>query len=141
MMGRKESRPLTSVQGSTTLIAPDAVVTGDITFSGNLDVEGRVVGSISSAEGKESMLRVMEGGCVEGSINVPSAMVNGAVKSDIHSAECLELSSKAEVDGDVYYNLIEMAVGCKVNGGLRHVSAQVQDFAVEREKRLADEQQ
>ena len=55
MMGRKESRPLTSVQGSTTLIASDAVVTGDISFSGNLDVEGRVVGSITSAEGKESM--------------------------------------------------------------------------------------
>ena len=98
MMGRKESRPLTSVQGSTTLVASDAVVTGDISFSGNLDVEGRVVGSITSAEGKESMLRVMEGGHVEGSIHVPSAMVNGAVKGDIHSAERLELSAKAEVD-------------------------------------------
>ena len=87
MMGRKESRPLTSVQGSTTLIASDAVVTGDISFSGNLDVEGRVVGSITSAEGKESMLRVMEGGHVEGSIPVRPAMVNGAVKGDIQSAE------------------------------------------------------
>lgn len=141
MMGRKESRPLTSVQGSTTLIAPDAVVTGDISFAGNLDIEGRVAGSITSADGKESMLRVMEGGHVEGSINVPSAMVNGSVKGDIHSAERLELASNAEVDGDVYYNLIEMAVGCKVNGGLRHVSAQVEDLATQREKRLAEESQ
>jgi len=139
MMGRKESRPLTSVQGSTTLIAPDAVITGDITFSGNLDVEGRVIGSITSAEGKESMLRVMEGGTVEGSIHVPTAMINGGVKGDIHSADRLELADKAEVDGDVYYNLIEMAVGCKVNGGLRHAGSKVDDLATQREKRLAEE--
>ena len=139
MMGRKETRPLTSVQGSTTLIAPDAVITGDISFSGNLDVEGRVVGSITSAEGKESMLRVMEGGTVEGSIHVPTAMVNGAVRGDIHCADRLELAEKAEVDGDVYYNLIEMAVGCKVNGGLRHASARVDDLATQREKRLAED--
>ncbi|MDA7840472.1 polymer-forming cytoskeletal protein, partial [Luminiphilus sp.] len=63
------------------------------------------------------------------------------VKGDIHSAERLELSDKAEVDGDVYYNLIEMAVGCKVNGGLRHVSARVEDLAVQREKRAAEEGQ
>lgn len=139
MMGRKETRPLTSVQGSTTLIARDAVITGDISFSGNLDVEGRVVGSITSAEGKESMLRVMEGGTVEGSIHVPTAMVNGAVRGDIHCADRLELAEKAEVDGDVYYNLIEMAVGCKVNGGLRHASARVDDLATQREKRLAED--
>ncbi len=116
-------------------------MTGDISFSGNLDVEGRVVGSITATEGKESMLRVMEGGHVEGSINVPSAMVNGSVTGDIHSAERLELAEKAEVDGDVYYNLIEMAVGCKLNGGLRHVSARVEDLATQREKRLAEEGQ
>lgn len=139
MMGRKETRPLTSVQGSTTLVARDAVITGDISFSGNLDVEGRVVGSITSAEGKESMLRVMEGGTVEGSIHVPSAMVNGAVRGDIHCADRLELAEKAEVDGDVYYNLIEMTVGCKVNGGLRHASARVDDLATQREKRLAED--
>ena len=139
MMGRKETRPLTSVQGSTTLIAPDAVITGDISFSGNLDVEGRVVGSITSAEGKESMLRVMEGGTVEGSIHVPSAMVNGAVRGDNHCANRLELAENAEEDGDGYYNLIEMAVGYKVNGGLRHASARVDDLATQREKRLAED--
>jgi cytoskeletal protein CcmA (bactofilin family) len=85
------------------------------------------------------MLRVMEGGTVEGSIHVPSAMVNGAVRGDIHCADRLELAEQAEVDGDVYYNLIEMTVGCKVNGGLRHASARVDDLATQREKRLAED--
>ena len=138
MMGRKD-KPLTTVQGSTTLIARDAVVTGDIQFSGNLDVEGKVNGSIVAQEGKEAMLRIMEGGDVSGEIRVPSAVINGAVKGDIHSSERLELAEKAEVDGDVYYHLIEMAVGCRANGGLRHVSAKIDDLASQREKRQAEE--
>jgi cytoskeletal protein CcmA (bactofilin family) len=138
-MLRKESKPLTSVQGSTTLIAPDAVVTGDIQFSGNLDVEGVVKGSISAEPGKEAMLRVVNGGRVEGEIRVPSAMINGAVTGDVHSSERLELAEQAEIDGDIYYHLIEMAVGCKVNGGLRHVAKVTDDLAMKREQRATQD--
>lgn len=120
-MGKKESQPLTSVNGSTTLIARETTVTGDIVFSGNLDVEGRVVGSIVAEVGKDAMLTVVEGASVEGEIRVPLATVYGKVIGDIHSSDRLELAGRAEVDGDVYYNLIGMAVGCKVNGGLRNV--------------------
>jgi cytoskeletal protein CcmA (bactofilin family) len=133
MLGRKEQQPLTAVQGSTTLIAKETTITGDIVFSGNLDVEGRVVGSIVAESGKEAMLRVVDGGAVEGEIRVPLAMVNGKVAGDIHASGRLELAEKAEVDGDVYYHLIEMAVGCKVNGGLRHVAPVSDDLAAKRE--------
>jgi len=134
MMGKKD-KPLTSVNGSTTLIAKDAVVSGDIEFSGNLDVEGKIVGSVTAAEGKEAMLRVVEGGIVEGEIRVPSVVINGSVVGDVHSSGRLELAPKAEVNGDVYYHLIEMAVGCRVNGGLRHVSPVADDLAAKREQR------
>lgn len=128
-------KPLAAVQGSTTLIAKQATVTGDIQFSSNLDIEGRVVGAISVEPGKEAMLHIVEGGCVEGEIRVPSAVVNGKVTGDIHVTGRLVLAEKAEVDGDVYYNLIEMAVGCKVNGGLRHVAPKADDLAAKREER------
>lgn len=133
MLGKKDQQPLTAVQGSTTLIARDTAVTGDIVFSGNLDVEGRVVGSIAAEPGKEAILRVVGGGIVEGEIRVPSAVINGRVAGDIHASGRLELADKAEVDGDVYYNLIEMAVGCKVNGGLRHVTPVSDDLAAKRD--------
>ena len=103
-------KPLAAVQGSTTLIAKQATVTGDIQFSSNLDIEGRMVGAISVEPGKEAMLHVVEGGSVEGEIRVPSAVINGKVAGDIHVTGRLVLAEKAEVDGDVYYNLIEMAV-------------------------------
>ncbi len=59
-------------------------------------------------------------------------MINGKVEGDIHATERLELAERAVVDGDVYYNLIEMAVGAKVNGGLRHTSNVADDSAAKR---------
>jgi cytoskeletal protein CcmA (bactofilin family) len=46
--------------------------------------------------------------------------LNGQVTGDVRSAERIELAAKAKVDGDVYYNLIEMAMGAAVNGSLVH---------------------
>jgi cytoskeletal protein CcmA (bactofilin family) len=137
MMDRK-SKPVATVKGSTTLIAADAVVTGDIKFVGNLDIEGKVVGSITAEPGHEALLRIVAGGTVEGEVRVPSAMVNGTVRGDLYVSERLELAEKAEVQGDVYYNLIEMAVGCKVNGGLRHSLPVADDLSAKRIQRATE---
>ena len=138
MVGRKESRP-DQCSGYDNIDSADAVVTGDITFSGNLDVEGG--GRFHCIGRGQGVDAACYGRWLCRGLGQCPSMVNGSGEGDIHSAERLELASRAEVDGDVYYSLIEMAVGCKVNGNLRHVSAQVEDFAVEREKRLAEEQQ
>jgi len=138
MRGRKDSKPLSSVQGSTTLIAKEATLTGDISFSGNLDIEGRVVGGVFALPDTAAMVRVVAGGCVEGEIRAPAAMINGKVIGDIYCSERLELAEHAEIEGDVYYNLVEMAVGCRLNGGLRHVSPGADDLAAKRQARQAE---
>ena len=137
MRNRRESASTGGSVGGTTLISSDTTVKGDITFTGQLDVEGSVVGSIQ-AEAKDSVLRVVAGGRVSGEIKVPHATINGSVDGDIHTSERLELAEGAAVDGDVYYNLVEMAVGAKVNGGLRHTSAVADDLAAKREAKAAD---
>lgn len=118
-----------SVSGSTTLISRDTVVVGDIHFSGNLDIEGLVQGSIIAQPDKDAMVRVVHKGRVEGEIRVPSVMVNGTVQGDVHSSKRLELAAKGRVQGNVFYTQIEMAAGSEVNGGLTHVvdAAQVKD--------------
>ncbi len=135
MLGRKDSKPLTAVDGSTTLIAKEATFTGDISFSGNLDIEGKVSGGIFALPDTAAMVRVVTGGCVEGEIRAPSLIINGKVVGDIYCSERLELAEYAEIDGDIYYNLIEMAVGCRLNGSLRHVSPATDDLAAKRQAR------
>jgi cytoskeletal protein CcmA (bactofilin family) len=138
MRNRKEAVVTSSSSGRTTLISPGTTVRGDITFSGHLDIEGAVTGSIQAEPGQEAILRVVEGGTVAGEVKVPHAMINGSVEGDIHATERLELAESAVVDGDVYYNLIEMAVGAKVNGGLRHTSNVADDLAAKRVARAAE---
>jgi len=138
MRNRKEAVVTSSASGRTTLISPGTTVKGDITFTGHLDIEGAVMGSIQAEPGQEAILRIVEGGKVSGEVKVPHAMINGKVEGDIHATERLELAERAVVDGDVYYNLIEMAVGAKVNGGLRHTSNVADDLAAKREARAAE---
>ena len=107
-----------------TLISRDTEVIGDIHFSGELIIEGRVRGSIFAEDASESIVRVAEKGVVEGEIKAPSAVVNGLVQGNVHCSKHIELASKAIVVGDLHYNLIEMVLGSEVNGKLVHITAE-----------------
>ena len=137
MRNRRESMAIGASSGNTTLISSETTITGDITVTGQLEIEGTVNGSVQSASG-DAVLRVVSGGRVAGEIKVPHATVNGKVEGDVHSSERLVLSEQAVIDGDVYYNLIEMAAGAKVNGGLRHSSNVADDLAAKREAKAAE---
>ncbi len=119
MLGNKKSG--FSVSGATTLISQDTVVEGDIRFSGSLDIEGLVRGNIIAEPGKDALLRLVGKGRVEGDIRVPSVIINGEVQGDVHSSKQVELAANARVQGNVFYNLVEMAAGSEVNGSLKHV--------------------
>jgi cytoskeletal protein CcmA (bactofilin family) len=66
---------------------------------------------------------VSEKGRVKGEIHAPNVIINGKVYGDIHSDKHIELAARAEVKGNVYYNLIEMVMGSRVDGNLVHVNA------------------
>ena len=119
MLGSKKST--LSATGRTTLISRDTVVVGDIQFSGTLDIEGLVQGNIIALSGKDSLVRVVEKGRVEGEVRAPSVIINGAVDGNVYSSKRLELAAKARVQGNVFYTMVEMAAGSEVNGGLSHM--------------------
>ena len=137
MRNRKDAMATGASSGGTTLISSETTVKGDITFTGQLDVEGAIEGSIQAGSG-DAVLRVVSGGRVSGEIKVPHATINGKIEGDIHSSERLVLAEQAAIDGDVYYNLIEMSVGAKVNGGMRHSSNVADDLAAKREAKAAE---
>lgn len=119
MLGSKKT-PL-SVSGKTTLVSSDTVIVGDVRFSGVLDIEGLVQGSITAQPGKEALVRIIDKGRVEGEIRAPSVVINGEVEGNVYSTRQLELAAKARVQGNVFYSLVEMAAGAEVNGSLTHM--------------------
>jgi cytoskeletal protein CcmA (bactofilin family) len=103
-----------------TIIGQQSRIEGDIHFTGGLHIDGSIKGAIIAEAGSDSVLTVSEHGSIEGDVRVPTVILNGTVTGDVRSDDRIELSTKAVVHGDVYYNLIEMAMGASVNGSLVH---------------------
>lgn len=121
MFGSKQKAPVKSTRIST-LVGAESALRGDLTFSGGLHVEGRIVGNVVADAGSDAMLTLSEQGVIEGEVRVPTMVLNGTVNGDVHARDRIELASRARVNGDVYYNLLEMAIGAEVNGKLVHVT-------------------
>jgi cytoskeletal protein CcmA (bactofilin family) len=112
-----------SATNITTLISKATEITGDVHFSGALEVEGKVFGNIYADDDSSAEVRVRECGLVKGEIQAPLIIINGMVEGDVYSSNHIELAAKARVHGNVYYHLIEMVMGSEVNGSLCHKSA------------------
>ncbi|MCZ6525278.1 MAG: polymer-forming cytoskeletal protein [Gammaproteobacteria bacterium] len=117
MWGSRQKRRTTRID---TLIGQHSEILGDIRFNGGLHVDGTIKGNVIADRDSRSMLSLDEKGTIEGEVNVPYVVINGVVIGDVHGGDHVELSSKARVTGNVYYNLIEMAIGAEVNGKLVH---------------------
>lgn len=100
-----------------TLIGRGTTIDGDLTFSGNLNIEGTIKGNLT-ADNDDSTLILSEQGRIQGEVRVSSMLLNGAIDGDVFANGKVELFEKARICGDVYYNLLEMAVGAEVNGKL-----------------------
>jgi len=117
MLGKGKNKKTTRMD---TLVGSQSEVSGDIKFTGGLHIEGTIKGNVIAENDGKSLVQLSESGTIEGEIRAPFVVLNGVVVGDVHGGEHVELASKARVAGNVYYNLIEMAVGAEVNGKLVH---------------------
>ena len=93
--------------GATTLLAKGSSVSGNLEFKGNLEIEGEIVGNITS-EDENARIRILQGGSVKGDIVVATIIVNGRVRGDLYASKHVKLAAKAVVEGNLNYNLIEI---------------------------------
>ena len=103
-----------------TLISVKTEITGDVKFTGGLHIDGVIKGNLVAEAGSGAVVRVSDKGRVEGQISAPNIIINGKVIGDVHASEYIELAKKAQVTGDVYYQMMEMVMGAEVNGKLHH---------------------
>jgi cytoskeletal protein CcmA (bactofilin family) len=80
------------------LIGKNIIITGDISATEDLVVEGRVTGKILL---NESRLTVGEEGYLQSHITAREVVISGRVDGQIHASERVELRHTAQVTGDI----------------------------------------
>jgi len=120
MFGKKPSKPQNRIDS---LIGAGTVLTGDVTFSGGLRVDGEIHGNVRSSGDQPTTLVISEQARIEGEISVSHLVINGTVIGPVQASDFLELQSRARVTGDVAYNAIEIHLGAVVQGRLVHQAA------------------
>jgi cytoskeletal protein CcmA (bactofilin family) len=115
MFGNKRGKPQNRID---CLIGAGTLIEGNVTFSGGLRVDGHVRGNVMSMDEKPGTLVLSEQATIEGEIRVSYMVINGTVVGSVHAAEYVELQSKANVTGDVYYKTLEMQLGAVIQGRL-----------------------
>jgi cytoskeletal protein CcmA (bactofilin family) len=121
-MFNKENTPANNISSKSsskldTLLGKNTSINGDVKFSGVLVLDGNVTGSLVGSN-KDGVLTINESGRVDGKIEVANIIINGTVKGDIIASGKIEVASKASIEGNVYYQNIEMEAGSKINGQL-----------------------
>jgi len=103
-----------------TLVGQNTKINGDLNFEGGCHVDGTVNGNVSADTDSNSALSVSEDANIKGGVTVPYVVLHGIVRGDVFTSRRVELGPTARVIGNVYYNLIEMAIGAEINGKLVH---------------------
>ena len=94
-------------------------IAGDVHFSGILHVECTIEGDLISDDDSSTLI-LSDAGHIKGSVKASNVMVNGRIDGNVLVVNKVELYEKSRINGDLHYNLLEMAVGAGVNGKLVH---------------------
>lgn len=93
-------------------IGPDVVISGDVTGTSQLHIDGRIDGNVHC-----EMLIQGDGGTIAGHIVADTAQLAGLVDGTVN-ARRVTLEPTARVTGDVTYETLSIAAGGAIEGRL-----------------------
>lgn len=120
----KNASPLTlGKERFDTLIGRQTEIQGNLQFGESIRIDGKVVGNVGLPGSQEQSVVIGPTGEVQGDVSAGRVIVAGKVLGNIHAFEKVELDAAAVVHGDIKYQSIAMAHGCRVHGLLLHLDA------------------
>lgn len=100
-------------QEISTLIGEGFHITGEVTGTSVIRIDGRVTGNVNV----ESGVILGESGIIEGDLDSRSAVIFGTVTGNITSGQ-LEIKKSASIQGDIQTDTLEIELGASFNGKL-----------------------
>lgn len=122
----KSDSPLELSGNNTSLIGAGTSLTGDITSSADLRIDGSLTGNIYST----AKVIIGANGSVEGDISGQQADIHGKVTGTIKVKELLQLKGSCIVNGNIEAGKLQIDTSATFNGQCQMTQAHV---ATERE--------
>ncbi len=98
--------------GSNNIIGEGSTLTGNLNSSGNIRLEGKVKGDITSS----SKVACGETSIVDGNVTADNAEIAGKVTGKVNVNDLLILKSSAKIQGDISTNNLVIESGASFNG-------------------------
>lgn len=105
------------------LITGNLQIRGDVYFSGQLRIDGRIDGKVSVFEGGKGQLVVSKGAVINGPVYATSVLIDGTINGPMDVEEKLECRTNAVIRGRVIYGSIHITDGAKIEAQCQQRSA------------------
>ncbi len=112
--------------GATTIIGAGTTINGDIESSGDIRIDGTLIGNLNS----RAKVLIGQEGVVEGDINGQQADIMGKVTGRVKIKELLQLRGKSNVNGELFAGKLEVEPTATFNGSC-HMGANVVELTAE----------
>lgn len=132
MFGKKSKSDPVHVMHS--LIDKNSTITGDVTFTTGMEINGRVSGNIKGI-GEGTTLNVGKDATIEGSIEADYVFVDGKVIGPVKGAVKVEVRAHGKISGDVEYGKIQMEEGSEIKGQLVPIPVEQKVVQIEAPKK------
>jgi len=101
--------------GMFSVLGPDVTLTGNISATADLHIDGKVEGNVTCAalvQGSQSL--------IAGNVHAETARIAGRIEGSVN-VRALTIERGARIKGDVDYDTITIENGATIDGTLRHV--------------------
>lgn len=120
---KEEKKAADEITNSSNVIGKGTVLEGNIETSGNIRIEGKIIGNLKS----KAKVALGNSSLVDGNVSAQNADVEGTVKGKVEIADMLVLKATATVHGDISTGKLVVEPGAVFNGTCK-MGAAVKDI-------------
>ena len=120
---KEEKKAADEITNSSNVIGKGTVLEGNIETSGNIRIEGKIIGNLKS----KSKVALGNSSMVDGNVSAQNADIEGTVKGKVEIADMLVLKATATVHGDIATGKLVVEPGAVFNGTCK-MGAAVKDI-------------
>jgi len=120
---KEEKKAADEITNSSNVIGKGTVLEGNIETSGNIRIEGRIIGNIKS----KSKIALGSSSLIDGNVAAQNADVEGTVKGKLEISDLLVLKATGSVQGDISTGKLVVEPGAVFNGTCK-MGAAVKDI-------------